>query len=36
MIEINYYEFDDCLKKYVALIEEEKEKEEAAKLAAMK
>ena len=36
MIEINYYDFDDCLKKYVALIEEEKEREEAAQLAAMK
>ena len=36
MIEINYYDFDDCLKKYVSLIEEEKEREEDAKLAMMK
>jgi Ca2+-binding EF-hand superfamily protein len=36
MIEINYFDFDDCLKKYVSLIEEEKEREEDAKLAMMK
>jgi hypothetical protein len=27
MIEINYYDFDNILKKYVNIIEEEKEKE---------
>ena len=36
MIEINYYDFNDCLKKYVSMMEEEKEKEEEAMLQGMK
>ena len=32
MIEINYYDFNDCLKKYVSMIEEEKEREEEERL----
>ena len=30
-IEINYYDFDNCLQHYVQMIEEEKEKENTPK-----